>query len=60
MSAPALKLTVHVGERDRIAGGPVADALMATFARHRLRTSVLLRGRYELVHIFSSLRRSLC
>ena len=44
MSVDRLKLTVHVGERDRVAGGSVADAVMATFARHRLRTSVLLRG----------------
>jgi PII-like signaling protein len=38
------KLTVYFGEADRTARGLVADALMDAFARHELRTSVLLRG----------------
>lgn len=42
---PALKLTVYVGERARVAGGgSAADALAEVAARHRLRASVLLRG----------------
>ncbi len=41
---PALKLSVHFGERDRVAGGFTADALLDAFARLELRASVLLRG----------------
>lgn len=51
MTVAGLKLTVYCGERDRAptgagagAGGPLAEALMALFARHRIRTSCLLRG----------------
>jgi PII-like signaling protein len=39
-----LKLTIYLGERDRADGGFVADALTATYERHDLQTSVLLRG----------------
>jgi PII-like signaling protein len=49
VTVPGLKLTVYCGERDRAPGGegaagPLAEALMALFARHRIRTSCLLRG----------------
>lgn len=44
MSDDALKLTIYLGERDRVDGGWAADALTAAYARHRLRTSLLLRG----------------
>jgi PII-like signaling protein len=40
----ALKLTVLFGERARADGGFLADALVGIFARHRLRTSLVLRG----------------
>jgi PII-like signaling protein len=39
-----LRLSVYFGERDRDDGGLLADALIDLFARHRLRTSALLRG----------------
>jgi PII-like signaling protein len=39
-----LKLTIYFGERDRASGGFLADAFTAIYARHELRTSVLLRG----------------
>jgi PII-like signaling protein len=38
------KLTTYFGERARADGGFLADALVAVYARHRLRTSVVLRG----------------
>ncbi|HEU4706201.1 MAG TPA: DUF190 domain-containing protein [Solirubrobacterales bacterium] len=38
------KLTIHFGERDRVEGGLLADALFEDFARHGVHTSVLLRG----------------
>lgn len=44
MSAPPLKLTAHFGERDRAGDALLADALLADFARHGIRTSALLRG----------------
>jgi PII-like signaling protein len=40
----ALKLTTYFGERDRAAGGWLADAFTGIHARHELRASVLLRG----------------
>jgi PII-like signaling protein len=40
----ATKLTVYFGERARADGGFLADALVDVFARHELRTSVVLRG----------------
>ncbi|WCB95078.1 hypothetical protein DSM104299_03820 [Baekduia alba] len=40
----ATKLTVYFGERARADGGYVADGLVGIFARHRLATSLVLRG----------------
>ena len=40
----ALTLTTYFGERDAADGGIAADALMAAYARHGLRASLLLRG----------------
>jgi PII-like signaling protein len=42
--ADALKLTVYFGERDRVRGRLLGDALLDLFERHAFRTSVLLRG----------------
>jgi PII-like signaling protein len=44
-----LKLTIYFGERDRVsprdaAGEFLADALSRIYARHRLRTSLVMRG----------------
>jgi PII-like signaling protein len=39
-----LKLTTYFGERDRAHGGWLADALIGVFARHRLQTSLVMRG----------------
>jgi PII-like signaling protein len=39
-----LKLTTYFGERDRVAGELVADALLDLYGRARIQTSVLLRG----------------
>ena len=39
-----LRLSVYLGERDRADGGLLADVLIDLFARHRVRTSALLRG----------------
>lgn len=44
MSDDWLKLTAYLGERDRAGGGFLADALTEIYARHELRTSLLLRG----------------
>lgn len=44
MNEETLKLTIYHGERDRTANGFVADALTDVYGRHRLQTSVLLRG----------------
>jgi len=40
----ALKLSVYLGDRDRAAGGLLADALMDSFELHGLATSAMLRG----------------
>ena len=40
----ALKLTTYFGERDRVDDRFLADALADLYARHELRTSVVLRG----------------
>jgi PII-like signaling protein len=40
----ALKLTTYFGERDRVGDRFLADALADLYARHELRTSVVLRG----------------
>lgn len=44
MNDDCLKLTAYLGERDRANGGYVADAFTDIYARHRLQTSLLLRG----------------
>ncbi len=44
MNDDCLKLTTYFGERDRAAGGFLADVLTDVYARHALQTSVLLRG----------------
>ncbi|MGD0453789.1 MAG: DUF190 domain-containing protein [Solirubrobacteraceae bacterium] len=44
MVEDGLRLTAYLGERDRVGGRLLADALMDVFARHGVRTSVLLRG----------------
>jgi PII-like signaling protein len=40
----ALKLTTYFGERDRVGGRFLADELADLYARHRLRTSLVMRG----------------
>ena len=40
----ALKLTTYFGERDRVGDSFLADALADLYARHQLRTSLVLRG----------------
>jgi PII-like signaling protein len=40
----ALRLTAHIGERDRSDGRLLADALMDVYERHGVHTSALLRG----------------
>jgi PII-like signaling protein len=40
----ALKLTTYFGERDRVGDRFLADALADLYARHELRTSLVLRG----------------
>jgi PII-like signaling protein len=44
VNGPLLKLTAHFGERDRAGGELLADAILADFERHGVRTSVLIRG----------------
>ncbi|MDX6398876.1 MAG: hypothetical protein QOJ43_2284 [Gaiellaceae bacterium] len=44
MNDDCLKLTVYHGERDRVGGRFLADALVDVFARHRLQTSLVMRG----------------
>lgn len=44
MNEDCLKLTTYFGERDRVNGGFLADALLDIYKRHALQTSVLLRG----------------
>ncbi|MCW3029270.1 MAG: hypothetical protein JWN81_2481 [Solirubrobacterales bacterium] len=39
-----LKLTTYLGERDRIGGRPLADALVDLYARREIRASALFRG----------------
>jgi PII-like signaling protein len=41
---PGYKLTTYFDERDRTGGQFLADALFDVYERHRMRTSVLLRG----------------
>jgi PII-like signaling protein len=44
MVEDGLRLSVYLGERDRGDGRLLVDTLMDIYARHRARTSVLLRG----------------
>ena len=45
LDADCVKLTSYFGERQRVAGdGFAADALLDLYGRHRLATSILLRG----------------
>jgi PII-like signaling protein len=44
MRAPGAKLTVYFSERARIADVFLADRLIDVYARHRIHTSVLVRG----------------
>jgi PII-like signaling protein len=44
VSAGARKLTVYLGERQRAHGAFLADAIVDVYARHELRTSLVLRG----------------
>jgi PII-like signaling protein len=44
VSEPGIKLTTYFGERERKEGRFLADALFDLYERHRMRTSVLLRG----------------
>lgn len=44
MSEPGYKLTAYFDERDRSRGRFLADQLFDIYERHRMRTSVLLRG----------------
>ncbi|HTX32347.1 MAG TPA: DUF190 domain-containing protein [Solirubrobacteraceae bacterium] len=44
MNDDCLKLTIYFGERDRARGRFLADALSEIYARHRLQTSLVMRG----------------
>jgi PII-like signaling protein len=44
VNEPGIKLTTYFAERDRIGNRFLADALFDLYERHRMRTSVLLRG----------------
>jgi PII-like signaling protein len=44
VSQPGIKLTTYFSERDRSGDRFLADALFDVYERHRMRTSVLLRG----------------
>ena len=44
MIADALKLTVYLGERDRVRGRRLSDVLLEACERHELRAAVLLRA----------------
>ncbi len=44
MNDDCLKLTTYFGERDRVPGGFLADALIDIFASHQLQTSLVMRG----------------
>jgi PII-like signaling protein len=44
MGEDGRRLTVYLGERDRVGGRLLADTLIDLYARHGVRTSVLLRG----------------
>jgi PII-like signaling protein len=44
MIEDGLRLSAYIGERDRAGGRLLADALLDAYARHGVRTSILLRG----------------
>jgi PII-like signaling protein len=44
MNEDCLKLTIYYGERHRVKGGLLADALLAMCEHRELRSSILLRG----------------
>ncbi|MEA2424788.1 MAG: hypothetical protein QOH13_1198, partial [Thermoleophilaceae bacterium] len=44
MNDDCLKLTAYFGERDRVGGRFLADALIDVFARHELQASAVMRG----------------
>jgi PII-like signaling protein len=44
VSQDCLKLTTYFGERDRVRGAFLADALSEIYARHALQASLVLRG----------------
>ena len=44
MTKDGLRLTAYFGERDRVAGGLLADALMDVYERHAVSASALFRG----------------
>jgi PII-like signaling protein len=44
VSEDALKLTTYFGERNRVGRRLLADELLDLYARHEIRTSILLRG----------------
>lgn len=44
MNEDCLKLTTYFGERDRTPDGLLADELLDIYGRHRLQSSILLRG----------------
>jgi PII-like signaling protein len=44
MNVPGIKLTTYFAERDRAGSSFLADALLDVYERHRIHTSVLLRG----------------
>ena len=44
MNEDCLKLTSYLGERQRTGNAFVADALLDLYGRHKIATSVLLRG----------------
>jgi PII-like signaling protein len=44
MNEDSLKLTTYFGERDRTEHGLLADELLDLYGRHRIHTSILLRG----------------
>src|ERR1022692_4227023 len=44
MTKDGLRLTAYFGERDRVTGGLLADALMDVYERHAVSASALFRG----------------
>jgi PII-like signaling protein len=44
MNEDCLQITTYFGERDRVGDRLLADALLDAYGRHRLKTSLLLRG----------------